>query len=797
LAHYTLDKYTYTGSKMAAHCARRVIEIGTALTTVIVAAAPISAASAIQAIEESDDIIVRGYPPPDIRFSDVPQLDQLTERDIAAYGVDTVSELVAELAGELASTPLVLVNGRKVSSLSEVADLPTESIRRVEVLPEQIALRYGGDSGQRVINFVLRPQFRSATANLAGGLATEGGGRDGSGAFVLTRIAGDNRLSLGARAYAAGALLESERDIRQTPTANPADARDTGRFRTLLPELRRYSLNGTIARKLSESTTVSLTAKADHETSRSLHGLPTGDSSVDASVPGDPLEQRRREVGGYGGLTLNADLGRWWLSMTGDYDHRLTRTRTDRDVDTGPLPVSFVGDRLRDLARSRTDHGGVRLVALGSLFKVPAGDVRVSLRTELTRSYLSARRARSGLVETGELDRTDAGGWLNIEVPITRRSQTGTDGLGDLSGHVNAGIRSVSDLRTLHSLGYGLNWSPRAGISLTASIKEERRPPGLVQLADPIVETSGIRSFDYVSGETVELTRVSGGNPALLADQRRTFKLGVNLLPFGAGRLRISADYLRIRTDNPIAVLTAATAAIEAAFPDRFVRDADGTLVRVDNRPLNVAREDHQQLRWGFIFRHEPKWQGPARETSATGGDQPEHSDNGMSDGGNDAGPGLGLRLSLHHRWVFKDEILLRPGAPTLDLLRGGAVANNGGRPRHELQWELGANRRGLGARLIGNWRSGTVVREGSLATDRLRFSPLMQLDLRLFADVGDRFPTAAWARGFRVSLTIANLLNDRQRVRDASGTTPLSYQPAHLDPLGRRVSLGIRKLLF
>jgi outer membrane receptor protein involved in Fe transport len=144
----------------------------------------------------------------------------------------------------------------------------------------------------------------------------------------------------------------------------------------------------------------------------------------------------------------------------------------------------------------------------------------------------------------------------------------------------------------------------------------------------------------------------------------------------------------------------------------------------------------------------------------------------------------------------LKDQILLRPGVPVVDLLHGGAIAGNGGRPRHELQWELGTHRHGLGARLIGNWRSGTVVREGDAAVERLRFSPLMQLDLRLFADVGG-LTTAPWARGFRLSLGISNLLNDRQEVRDASGATPLSYQPAYLDPLGRTVSIGLRKLLF
>jgi outer membrane receptor protein involved in Fe transport len=71
-----------------------------------------------------------------------------------------------------------------------------------------------------------------------------------------------------------------------------------------------------------------------------------------------------------------------------------------------------------------------------------------------------------------------------------------------------------------------------------------------------------------------------------------------------------------------------------------------------------------------------------------------------------------------------------------------------------------------------------------------------MQHDLRLFADLQDRFPNAPWARDIRVSLTVANLLNDRQQVRDASGKTPLIYQPAYLDPLGRTVSLSLRKLM-
>ena len=40
-------------------------------------------------------------------------------------------------------------------------------------------------------------------------------------------------------------------------------------------------------------------------------------------------------------------------------------------------------------------------------------------------------------------------------------------------------------------------------------------------------------------------------------------------------------------------------------------------------------------------------------------------------------------------------------------------------------------------------------------------------------------------------------VFNNRLDVRDASGATPLSYQPAYLDPLGRSVRLQIRKMFI
>ncbi|MEG8025906.1 TonB-dependent receptor [Sphingomonas aurantiaca] len=53
------------------------------------------------------------------------------------------------------------------------------------------------------------------------------------------------------------------------------------------------------------------------------------------------------------------------------------------------------------------------------------------------------------------------------------------------------------------------------------------------------------------------------------------------------------------------------------------------------------------------------------------------------------------------------------------------------------------------------------------------------------------------WLRGMRISLSVDNVFNTRQRVTDATGATPNTYQPDYLDPLGRTVRLSVRKLFF
>jgi len=326
-------------------------------------------------------------------------------------------------------------------------------------------------------------------------------------------------------------------------------------------------------------------------------------------------------------------------------------------------------------------------------------------------------------------------------------------------------------------------------------------------------------------------------------------KIGFTLKPLPRTGLSIVANYTRSRTRNQVAAFPAAIALIEAAFPERFVRDSDGNLLSIDSRPIQYAREDRQQIRWGINFskplqsaaqralqaqraarraaaeRGEvppglPEGQTPGSDQPSTrnrpGGEGGDGPSGGRGPGGGNFGGGGGfgggrggggnrLQLAFYHTWNLQDDILIRRGIPKLDLLDGSATGSKGGLSRHLLELQAGATMNGYGARLSGKWQSGTTVDGGAgvlpgVSTGSLHFSSLATANLRLFANVG-QMPDIArrhpWLRGTRVTFDVTNLFNTRLKVRDDAGVTPVSYQPGYVDPVGRAVKIGIRKLFF
>ena len=153
------------------------------------------------------------------------------------------------------------------------------------------------------------------------------------------------------------------------------------------------------------------------------------------------------------------------------------------------------------------------------------------------------------------------------------------------------------------------------------------------------------------------------------------------------------------------------------------------------------------------------------------------------------------MTFSLTHQLNLVDEVTIADGVPKLDYLGGEPIGQTGGRPRHDVQFETGYYNNGYGARLQADWRSGTTVDSSS---GDLKFSPYFDLDLRLFANLSENFDLVSkhpFFRGASVRFDVNNIFNNRPKVHDQAGLTPLSYQPDLLEPIGRTVGITFRKL--
>jgi hypothetical protein len=750
---------------------------------------------------------------------------QLGPADIQSYGVSSLTDLLNELAPEIRSdrgrggeAPVVLLNGRRISGFNEIRDIPTEAILRVDILPEEAALKYGYSADQRVVNIVLRRRFRAVTAEAGGGGSTEGGQASGTAESDLFRVRGDNRLNLDLKAQASSAVTEAERGL-SPPNGD----------RTLTPETWQVSANGVAAKALSRDTsgTLNLTLGATH--SGAIRGLPTGlNATVDTLAAGGPLRQDADGWTAHAGQTLNRERGNWRLSLTGTYDH--AAADTDSDVAT----VASTGAVVRgtETAKSSSDEVNVRAVASGPLVQAPAGPLYVSLRVGDDASWFSSDSNRGGLPQSADLSRNSLGAQANLDLPITSRRKGVLPFVGDLTLNANAAVNHLSDFGTLSTLGAGANWTPRTGVTFIVSATRDEAAPSTQQLGGPVITTEASTLFDFATGQTAAVRRLDGGNPDLTSDVRHVLKVGLTLKPLPTQNLTFTANYIRTRTENPIETFPAATAQIEAAFPDRFVRDAAGNLVQVDFRPVNFAEARTSELRWGFNYSRPIGPQPPPRFRRPGGGPRrpdgagpdgaaPDGAPSPASDsagapspsggfggrgfggggrggfGGGGFGGGGRLQFAVYNTIHFQDQLTVRESGSVLDLLHGAAAGSGGGQPREEIEAQAGITEKGLGARITANWLSGTEV-NGPLGD--LHFGSLAKVNLRLFYNLGaDRSLVARdpWARGVRLTLAVNNLFDAREDVRDASGATPRGYEPAFLDPLGRVVQLSLRKVFY
>ena len=820
-------------------------QTSTATTAQAPSAQPDSTAGAASAqptepYDEEEAIVVTGQKPPGSVVGDIPPEKTLDARDVRATGATNITQLLDALAPEIGSArgrggeqPVLLLNGQRISSFREMRDIPTEAILRVEILPEEVALKYGYRADQRVVNIVLRQRFRSTAALLGANTSTEGGYASGQADVTRLLIDKNGRTQFNVHAQGNGMLIEAERDIilSEPPPAGATEDQALA-ARSLLGTARQIRGSSIFNRTILGNVSATLNTEVEHDEGHSLIGL--GDLLL------EPLDRNTTSDSAHAGVTLNgATKSQWKWNITGNADWDRDNTGTDRDNITFP----------RDHARETRTSGDITATANGTLFKLPAGNAGATFRIGASTSHLDSENRVAGVETSTSLGRTTGTASVNLDLPVSRRNHQ-FSALGNLTLNANAEIDQVSDFGSLTTIGAGANWSPVDRLNLITSWTREEGAPTIQQLGDPVLTTPDARIFDFTTGQTVLVTAITGGNPGLESDRRSVLKIGGNWQPFKNTDLRLRADYVHQRIEHPISNISA-TPQIEAAFPTRFVRDGSGQLVSVDLRPVNFDSSRRDALRVGFDFSKPLKSKRPSQSTidqiraqfrAAMGGaggrggsgtqgqNAPPPPSEGQAgpppEGGTPPGAGAGpegggfggrgfggrgggggggffggnrgrLTFSLTDTITFVDKVMIAPGLE-LDYLHGDAAGSSGGTARHAVQAQAGYFNNGLGARLAANWRSGTHV--DTLTGDNLHFSPLATFDLRLFANPGD-IPEVAvkhpWLRGTQVRFEVSNIFDSKPKVRNAAGDVPLNYQADLLDPLGRTIGITIRKLFL
>ena len=768
---------------------------------------------------------------------DAPQapIASFDEAQIQALGASSITELLARVSPQTGSgrgrggggMPVVLVNGQRITNFREMRNYPPEAIRRVEILPEEVGLRFGFPPNTRVVNMILKDNYASRRVEGEVQIPTRGGFGIWETDATLLRIRKLNRFTVTASASDTTPLFEDERGLVQPVGTMPTVAGDPdpAAFRSLIGDSRSFGLNAAWTRGLGKDGlggALTVSGEANRTDSRSLFGLDTvrlvapGGASALRSLP-DPLERTTRTTTLAGGLGYNTTLGRWQFTATVDANHAESTSRFDRRADPAPLiaqaaagtlsltaPLPVLANPGFDTTTSNSDGVTSLATLVGRPVRLPAGEIATTVKAGYGWSGIDSSDSRSsgGPVQ---LSRGDLSLGANLAIPLTSRRENFGAGVGDLTLNLSGGWNHLSDFGDLTDWSAGLTWAPTEKLNLQGSYIVNQAAPALSQLGSPRTISFNVPVYDFTRGETVLVAVTGGGNPLLQREQQRDIKLSATWSLPVLQNSSLLVEWFRNRSTDVTAAFPLLTPEIEAAFPSRVTRDASGRLVAIDQRPVTFASQHSSRLRWGINLSDSigKPAQGAAGGFGGRGGPRagggggPRGGFMGPMFGGGGGGAGR-WSLGVYHTAQFENRVQVAPGGPELDLLDGDALTASG-TPRHAIEFNGGLFYKGFGGFLQGNWNAPTKLAANGLpGTSDLRFGSVTTVNLNLFAEFS-MMPQVIKAvpllKGARVSLRFENLFDSVQRVTDASGAVPLSYQRDYLNPRGRIVEIELRKM--
>lgn len=587
--------------------------------------------------------------------------------------------------------------------------------------------------------------------------------------------------------------------------ANQHRVFDIGPYRTLVPANDAWKAETVLADRLGGTLSGSINLTAEQSTDRTMYGPASATLTVPASNPyspftqtvllqrylveADPLRSRQTTTTLHGGGTLRGVTAGWRWDLTAAMDQKLVSGTSEHGIDLTaanaaiaagadpfvPLDASLLHDRLVDRSHLLTRTTGTKLVVTNTPVRLPAGELTVTGTVEAERQSASSVTVGADPFDM-HLGRTRTEAGMALDVPLTSRREEVLPWAGDVSVNGSANVRRVTGVGTLTDHTLGLNWSPLEGVQLLIQDKSSGTAPAMEKLASPIVHSANVPLFDFVTGRTAIVTLTQGGNPDLAPEKKHVRSVALNLKPFADKDMHLSLTYEDSDTRDQTGDIYSVTPELEAAFPERFVRDSSRQLTAVTFQPINFYRRRQRTLHMtvsanGSVGRKPP---------DEPGGKKPQDSRPYYY-----AGAGPSIR--------FSDRLQLRAGSPELDLLGGDSV-NGGGTPRLSGYFYGGIGYLGNQIGINGWYQASERVRSDNPTSD-LFFSPLFKLNVSLGISVHHFTPKVGWTHHLQLKIGVDNVTDARVQVHDRNGDVPNRFQAELLDPIGRTAKLTLRKL--
>ncbi|MFK0298402.1 TonB-dependent receptor [Brevundimonas sp. NPDC090276] len=683
-----------------------------------------------------DDVEVRGRRGA-ARLAPETELNGAEIDALGAYDIGEVLDRIGETLG-VGDEPMVIINGKRVANSSVFSGFPPDALVRAEVLPPEAGGLYGGKPGQRVVNLVLQRRFSSHDARMIGSRPTQGGTSSLSADLRRSAIAGDKTHQSGVRVSRDSPLRADERERGHENEGPGAGAI------TLRPRSDAVSANVNLTHSLGQWAGVfSLSGQARE--SRPV-------SRLGANI----VEGRRQ----YENLGVSAGLSGTALgwSVQGNMNGQASRSRDEGFADI----------------RNENQSLGFNGTAGRTLMEWPSGAVVANLGGNFlgTRSVLDRNQARTTTTfHTGEVR-----GSLSVPLSKAGEEQGKWSGLGDVLATLGGSVRQ-SSAGGGDEVNAAFAWTPNKGVRLNGVWSASSDSVPDLQRFEPVYFDTPMVVFDFRTGEAVEIAPIRGGNPDLRPPHTESLSLTASIGPFSRWSLAGNLGYLRTESTDGIGALPDLTEDVEAAFPDRFQRDATGRLISIDFRPMNLGSTQTEGLTSSLNF-NLPRPAGVAANEATV------------------------VRVALNYNLRLGSTLSLASGLPELDRLKG----DGGGVSRQDARAMLDARRGRWGVNASARWEEGYRTRRfsGQDGSGDLITAPYTAVDLKLSFQMTSTSVRAANAdeeggarrrsAGLQLSLEVSNLFDARPEARLGDGAPAPGYGRDWQDPIGRSVRLSLQR---